>query len=54
MILNIISKLSSRVKICSRLLRRSTDRRRSTGLLPVGPSKVKARKSLLFSECKRV
>ena len=54
MILNIISKLSSGVQICSRLLRRSTNRGPSTGLLSVGPTKVKARKSILFSECKRV
>ena len=34
----------------SRLLRRFTARRSGTGLVPVGPTKVKTRKSILFTE----
>ena len=37
--------------IYSRLLRPSTARGSSTGLVPVDPTKVRARKSILFTEC---
>ena len=40
----------SLVMIYSWLSRHSTSRGSSTGLVPVGPTKVKAHKSILFTE----
>ena len=37
-------------QIYSQLLRHCTSRGSGTGLVPVGPTKVKARKSILFTE----